>query len=95
MQHRGLIYRERGFIERLLPAVQAQYHVGELLVAAIQQCEDLLQHDLPRVDRRHDRVGADGPPRRPRHRGIPSSLSVDGSQKWEPTCSAAFRPSAT
>jgi hypothetical protein len=57
MRHRGVLYRERGFIERLLPAVQAQYHVGELVVAAIQQCEDLPQHDLPRVDRRHDRVG--------------------------------------
>lgn len=62
-----LLYRERNFIERLLPAVQAQTHVGELVAAVIQQRDDLPQRDLPWVDRRHDRVGAGGPPRRPRH----------------------------
>ena len=92
MRHRGVLYRERGFIERLLPAVQAQYHVGELVVAAIQQCEDLLQHDLPRVDQRHDRVGAGGPPRR----GIEGSRARcrsmgarNGSQRVQPPSDVA------
>jgi hypothetical protein len=38
------------------------YRLGQLVLANAQRREELLQQDLPRVHRRHDRIGCHSPP---------------------------------